>query len=82
MDTVVKSAGVIWIENKLLMGCLRKDTMNKRFIELDSLIFSMCSECEYDMNCPSDVQEECPIMAAIDMANYIEIDEDDIAMEY
>jgi len=55
---------------------------NKIFIDLDSLIFALCSECEYDMNCPSDVREECPIMAAINIANYIEIDEDDITMEY
>lgn len=48
---------------------------NKIFIELDSLLFAMCSECEYDMNCPYDVKESCPIMAAINMANYIEIDE-------
>lgn len=55
---------------------------NKIFIDLDSLIFALCSECEYDMNCSGDIREECPIMGAINMANYIEIDEDDITMEY
>lgn len=55
--------------------------MTKKFIELDSLIFSMCSECEYDMNCPSDVKRECPIMEAINRANYIEIEDDMITYE-
>ena len=49
--------------------------MNKIFIELDSLIFSVCSECEYDMNCSPEVKKECPIMEAINRASYIEIDE-------
>ena len=55
---------------------------NKIFVELDSLIFSVCSSCEYDMNCPRDIQEECPIMNAINIANYIEIDEKDVKLEY
>jgi len=56
--------------------------MNKIFIELDSLIFSLCSECEYDMGCSGKVKEDCPIMEAINRANYIEIDEDDINLEF
>ena len=55
--------------------------MKKIFIELDSLVFSMCSECEYDMNCPPKIKEECPIMEAVNRANYIEIEESDLSME-
>ena len=54
---------------------------NKIFIELDSLLFALCSECEYDMNCPHDVKEECPIMQAVNVANYIEIDDSQIQLE-
>ena len=54
---------------------------NKIFIELDSLLFALCSECEYDMNCPHNIKEECPIMQAVNIANYIEIDENDINLE-
>lgn len=54
---------------------------SKVFIELDSLLFALCTECEYDMNCPHDVKENCPIMKAVNIANYIEIDESMLGME-
>lgn len=50
--------------------------MSKIFVELDSLLFGICSFCDYDMNCPKEVKDECPLMWAINGANYIEIDED------
>ena len=59
----------------------QKVIMNKIFIELDSLLFGLCSFCEWDMNCPEEEKENCPVMWAINGANYIEIDENMINQE-
>ena len=55
--------------------------MDKIFIEKESLLFALCSTCDFDMDCPDDIKKECPILQAVECANYIEIPEDNLDLE-
>lgn len=60
---------------------MRWKMASKTFIELDSLMFALCSVCDYDMDCTEEEREDCPVLWAINNSNYIEVDEDMIEME-